>query len=484
MKVWTLVLLALFSVFALPSNAQTCSATVTTNKLICALPQLFGPGGLTLPNPKHEAHFEGSSLQGFLAPLNTEIGLELSTLPLGSSGSGISFSFDKEHHPVSTEDTLGPILTERAAVIGKKKVDLGVAYQYFSFSQVDGLDLHKLNSVFQHAVNPGATRQKYENDYINTSSSVNIALNQTVFYAVFGVSKGLDVSAQVPIGSLHLRLASNANIVRTQPCENTQNQDPTAPNYRGGDCVGASFDPSNAAVCGEFHYFTTSASCSDIFNSTSKVFTGGGDVTGIGDVILRAKYELINHEKLAGSVGMSFRLPTGDVNKLLGSGAVGLEPFGALTYRSRWSPHVRLGYQWNGKTLLGSNGYSQIAIDPVTDLPEVATPVSKSSLPPELLYSAGFDLGVTKRLTVAADFIGARILSAPRLVSSVYPDFFGNSVPNTTSLTADYSSDSIAVGGKIRLYRELVLIANATIRVDDGGLRANVVPLVGLSWSK
>jgi hypothetical protein len=40
------------------------------------------------------------------------------------------------------------------------------------------------------------------------------------------------------------------------------------------------------------------------------------------------------------------------------------------------------------------------------------------------------------------------------------------------------------VGGKIRLYRELVLIANATIRVDDGGLRANVVPLVGLSWSK
>src|SRR5450631_1036260 len=136
MKLRALVLLALLPAVTFQLIAQTCSNTATTSTLICAVPQLFHPGGLLLPNTKHNAHFKSASLDTF-QPLNTAIGEELSTLPLGSAGSGVSFTFDKEHVPIPTEDSLGPILTERAGVIGKGKVDLGVVYQHFGFGQID-----------------------------------------------------------------------------------------------------------------------------------------------------------------------------------------------------------------------------------------------------------------------------------------------------------------------------------------------------------
>jgi hypothetical protein len=168
-------------------------------------------------------------------------------------------------------------------------------------------------------------------------------------------------------------------------------------------------------------------------------------------------------------VGLGVRFPSGDANNFLGTGAYGVTPFGALTYRSRFSPHVRFGYEWNSHSVLSGD-------------PTVATSLSTASLPPAWLYSGGVDYRATKRLTLAADFIGERVLSASRLSLGSYgrlPQTDGHTDPSTS-----YSSDAIAVGGKVRLWGQLVLIGNATIRVDDGGLRANVVPLAGLTWSK
>jgi hypothetical protein len=450
----TVLLLSVLSCLALHLAAQTCSNTTTTNTLVCTFPQLFGPGGLTLNQPNHKAHFKTASLTTF-SPLSTSIGEELSILPLGSAGSAITFSFTPEHVPVPSEDSLGPILTERAQVIGKNHVDVGVAYQYFDFDGIDGLQLRRFPAILEHAVfQVNGMTPNYENDYISTQNSVGLHLNQTVFYGVVGLGNRLDVSAEIPIEQVHLHVISNDHIVRTVACE-----------------FDASCTTASGAYMGEYHYFgPLPTSTAEALAAVNATYTNGGSANGIGDVILRAKGQLLKGEKTAASVGIAFRLPSGDANSFLGSGTFGVAPFGVFTYRARVSPHIRGGYQWNGDSILAGD-------------PTGTTGPAKASLPPAILYSGGVDIRVLDRLTVDADLIGERVLGANRLGLGTYVDYYQNPLPDIQSFTGDYSSDSIGVGAKIRLARELVLTGNLTTRIDNGGLVARVVPLVGLSYA-
>jgi hypothetical protein len=448
------VILLCLSVGPLPLLSQTCSNTTKTNTLVCSFPQLFGPGGLTLSNPNHFAHFASSSLTTF-SPLSVSIGEELSTLPLGSAGSGVAFTYTPEHVPVPTEDSLGPIMTERAQVIGRNNLNVGAVYQYFTFGKIDGLDLRQFPAVLQHAkflIN--GSLPDYANDYITTNNNVGLHLNQIVLYGIYGLTNRLDVSAEIPIEQVHLSITSNDNIVRTVACEMT------------ATCTGGGAD------FGEYHYFGDPTTNAEALADVSATYTNGGDATGIGDVILRAKGEILKGEKMAASVGIAFRLPSGDANNFLGSGTFGVAPFGAFTYRARFSPHVRVGYQWNGSSILAGD-------------PTGAGP-AKASLPAAIIYSGGVDVRVVDRFTIAADLIGERVLDAQRVALGAYTDIAGTVLPNVPDIrpfVGDYSNDAVAAGAKVRLTRELLLTGNVTTRVDNGGLVARVVPLVGLSYA-
>jgi hypothetical protein len=487
-RAWVLSLSVV--VTTIPLAAQTCSPTSYTNTLICTIPQLFGPQGLTLANPNHFAHFADFSESQF-RPLNQGIGQALSILPLGSSGSGTTFTLDAQGHPVPTEDSLGPIITERANVIGRKAINIGVAYQYFSFTKIDGITLNSFPAVLLHEGSEDLSvigPTSYKNDYIQTTSKLNLNLNQTVIYAVFGIGNHMDASFELPIDAVHFRAISSAQIVRTQPCEAQP-----GPNG-GGNCVGA-LDPEGAGVCGEFHYFAGDKNnCPLVFSSVGPVaypvpgaptartdFPTEG-ATGIGDITLRGKYEVLHGEKLTGSIGLGVRFPSGDAKNFLGTGAYGVTPFGVLTYAGRISPHVRLGYEWNSHSILAGD-------------PTGLVGPTSASLAPAWLYSAGADVRATKWLTIAADLIGQSVLSATRLSLGSFtrlPQTDGKTDPSTESTIqvpsiqptiSSYNSDAIAIGGKVRLPHQIVVIGNATIRVNDGGLRANVVPLVGLSYA-
>ena len=50
------------------------------------------------------------------------------------------------------------------------------------------------------------------------------------------------------------------------------------------------------------------------------------------------------------------RMPTGDEQNLLGSGAVGMRPFAAFSAQmGAFAPHANAAYQWNGESLIGGN---------------------------------------------------------------------------------------------------------------------------------
>jgi Putative MetA-pathway of phenol degradation len=478
-KLRAVILLSVSPGLVLSLLGQTCSQTSPTHKLICVLPQLFGPKpgcstspvgcqlGMVLQNPNHAAHFQQKSITTFSQPLTTSIGEELSSLPLGSGGAGISITYTPEHVPVPTEDSLGPIMTERAQVIGKQRITLGAAYQYFDFRSIDGISLHQAPDVLAHAEFPvNGSEPPYEKDYITNSNNLSLHLNQVVLYAVYGISSRIDVSAELPIETIHFSASSSDHIVRTVPCELA-------------NPVGTCSDSSSEF--GEYHFFGIPTTYQEAHDDVNANFTNGGNASGIGDITLRAKGEVIKGEKSAASVGVAVRLPSGDATNLLGAGTVGVQPFGAFTYRGRVSPHVLIGYQWNGNSILPGN---PVGILPgIGGSPSINPGPAKVSLPPSLVYSGGIDVRLADRVTFAADLIGQRLFSAGRLDMGTFTDVNGNTLPQLQPYTDDYSSDSIATGVKIRLVRELLLTGNITTRVDNGGLVARAVPLVGLSYA-
>jgi len=378
-------------------------------------------------------------------------------------------------------------MTERAQVLGKRRVTLGAAYQYFDFHSIDGISMKQMPNVLGHSkfdVPKGAAISQ-ENDYITNLNNLSLHLNQISLYVVYGISNRVDVSAELPIETIHFSAFSQDHIVRTVTCENTLD-----PATNGGSCNDAFSD------LGEYHFFGNPSTPAEAYNNVDWTFANGGNASGIGDLILRAKGEVINGEKDVASAGVAVRLPSGDADNLLGSGTIGVQPFGAYTYRARVSPHALIGYQWNGQSILPGNPFG-----PLSGSTTTLGPV-KRTLPPSLVYSGGVDVRLFDRLTVAADLIGQRYFSSHIPLTSdgqTQPSYNAGtfSIGTYTSTANNQSSSSpelVYHGGGLQ-YRQhrrrredtsrarILLTGNITTRVDNGGLVARVVPLVGLSYA-
>jgi hypothetical protein len=444
-----IALLASLALLSVTAGAQVCPTTAVSNRMVCAITQLYGPAGLTLPNPNHQAHFNASFQQSF-TPLSAAVSQELSILPLASPASAITFTFDKTLGVFTrSTESFGPIFGERAETIGRHRIYFGANYQFFSFSTLDGINLDRLPAVFKHVEFPiGGQFPQFEQDYITTDNRIDLKLHQFTFFGTFGLTNRIDVSIAVPVLDVSMGVNSAAHIVRVPACE------------LAGNCS----DPSSFG--GEYHFFDAANPVA----STDHTFTTARSATGIGDVVLRVKSTLIKRERLALAGGVDLRLPTGDELNFLGSGAAGVKPFAAASYRARVSPHLNVGYEWNGESILAGN---------------ISTG-QKARLPDELFYSGGVDVPVTPRLTVAADLLGQHVLGGERLQQVAFTDVLGNvhsDIPDIRAFRGSFTMYNLSIGGKYNVVRNLLVTGNVFFALDDGGLRAKVVPLVGVSYT-
>src|SRR5580693_4092209 len=217
-----------------------------TNKLVCVLPQVYGPFGLgpgqgaPLIFNKHQSHFQGNFLTSF-DPINEAVGIQVSQLPTASPSSGISFTFDpalKTFSP-STDESLGPILGERAGTIGRRKLYVAFSFQYFDFNTIDGQNLSSLHTVFQHAAFlppfppgsgivscPNTTGLTVENgyanatgvapcfvrDFISSTVSMDLTVHQYTIYATYGITPRLDVSVAIPFLNVQTTVGADTTI--------------------------------------------------------------------------------------------------------------------------------------------------------------------------------------------------------------------------------------------------------------------------------
>src|ERR1700693_1233088 len=231
--------LLLFSVGSASAQVICPLSGTSSSKLVCLLPQVYGPWGLnastnSIPSDLltngHQGHFQDAFLTSF-GPINDAVGIQVSQLPLASPSSGISFIYDtalKTFTP-STDESLGPILGERASTIGRNKLFVGFSYQYFNFSSVDGHNLNDIPAVFQHmyvpvpngdglpACNTAGLPTPPEpcvvRDYIQTTNSISLTVNQYSLYATYGITRHMDISIAIPILNVRMGVASNATII-------------------------------------------------------------------------------------------------------------------------------------------------------------------------------------------------------------------------------------------------------------------------------
>jgi hypothetical protein len=427
--------LAIATVLVAPAASRAQST-----KLAHLLPTLYGPQGLfvdsaaPLPDGStHSAHFNNAFHSRF-TQFNAALASQLSALPLPAPSSGFTYTMDATLG-VFTRSTqsFGPIMAERAETIGKNKWAVGFAVQHFSFDGIEGIDLGELPAVFTHdGAAPGGRA-----DVVTTSSNVKAALTQQIGFVTYGLGERLDASLAVPFVIADLSVTSDATIQRLGTGSNT-----IVHYYDNGSGVGS-----------------------------TREYASSGHATGLGDLTLRVKGQAARWGSGNGlALTLDVRVPTGDEEDLLGSGAWGLRPFVAASFGlGPVSPHLNLGYQWNGDSLLAGNVLTGEAGD----------------LADELAYVVGADVAVGRRLTLCADLVGRYVIDSSRVATTSFVglDDARTEFPDILFEQRSYNQSSLALGFKANAVGRLLVVFNVLLKLDDNGLRDKVTPLLALDYT-
>jgi hypothetical protein len=128
---------------------------------------------------------------------------------------------------------------------------------------------------------------------------------------------------------------------------------------------------------------------------------------------------------------------------------------------------------------------------------------TKDRLPGRLAYSVGTDVWLTKRATIAADFLGQTLFQTQKLTpftfhelgacTVVYEDGAQCQDPGTvapaktaadvTESTSNVNLLSGSFGAKVKLAGSLLFTGNVVVKANNSGLRSSVIPMGEISYT-
>lgn len=425
-----------------------CAAMAQSDdSLARLLLQFFSPSNPVIlrdspPPNSHAAHFASQpSATALLTQLNRGIASQISTFPLGSSSAGFTYTFDPALGVFNrSTETFGPVFSERPITAGKGKLSVGLNYQKATYDTFDGYDLGAgdMHLYLTHVdSNNDNSRLSpwFEGDIIRADLSMDLENETTVFYANYGVSDRFDVGVAIPYQRIDLSAHIDTTIER----------------------LSSANDPFVV------HVFSD--------GRATHQFVESGSASGVGDIVLRGKLTLSRSTSAGLAAAVDVRVPTGDEDDLLGSGATQtkLSLIAAAGGARRFAPRGSIGY-----TL--SSGGGEFTGD----------------IPDELNYSAGFDAGLHKRVTLTADVIGRTLRDASRL-NDENVTFRFTTRNNPTVFTAERATPIISTGNlnllvgsaglKINPAGRLLLVGNVLFSLSDDGLQDKITPVFGIDYS-
>jgi hypothetical protein len=181
--------------------------------------------------------------------------------------------------------------------------------------------------------------------------------------------------------------------------------------------------------------------------------------SGVGDILLRAKYQLPRCGWLRSAAGLQLRLPSGDKDNFQGTGDFEASPFFYVStvLWGRVEPHANLG------------------LDLRTDN------VDRS----EARYGLGVDVDVTKRIGIALAFLGRDEFSRSSPAGETSFLHLTPTGPRSEPvLGLDFHRKDFfdfSFGARAVVWRQIMLFANGIVAMNDDGLRNDtVIPTVGV----
>ena len=340
--------------------------------------------------------------QAAIAMRDAIVGLlqsELATVPLASPAGGFTYRLDPELGVyVRTSDSFGPFFIERSLTGGRNQFSFGVGFTQSEFDNIDGRSLTDGRLV--------ATASQLEGEatpFDAETLTLRMRTRTATFTAHAGLTDRLDVSVAVPF----VRVSFTGERLDT---------------YRG-----ITFEQARAV----------------------------GAASGIGDVVVRGKYNVWRQGATGVSVAGEARLPTGDEEELLGSG------------KTIFTPRAIGSAEYGPFGLHGSFGYS------------IGGPSAA------LDYGAAATFAATSRLTLVGEFLGRRINEGGQLVEVIEPH--PSLVDVTTirlSATPSATTRALVSGGfRWNVGGRGLLSANVLRPVSTAGLNARWVANVTFDYS-
>ena len=393
----------------------------------------------------HGTHFLMSAAeanQQLTPALNSLISSNIASFPLSSTAAAVSFDFSSGV-PVSVLESLGPIFSEDAETIGKGRMSVGVNYSYLDLSRFRGLPTEDMRFTFTHQDITGDSTlgdNPTEDDYINLVMGMHLRVNLAVLYGSIGITDNLEVGLAVPITNVSL----------------------------SGDAVATINSFTFSHLGAAYHQFGQDSLHPVLVTHVPY----NESATGLGDIAVRLKYVFAKGRGLDVAALGDVRLPTGKADDYMGTGQTSFRILGIISKKfSDFTPHLNLGYEYRSADFQSSR----------------------------LEFRLGFDDKMLSGFTFACDFLGTVDLQTSKAIhlfpgtktitENVFTSTFGSgSYAQKIDLSniPDRSNDntySLSVGFKYAPSDRVILIGNVIAPLNDGGLRADIAPTVGLNVS-
>ena len=341
---------------------------------------------------------------------------ETATFPIGTSAGGFTWVFDSNLRvPIRRSPSFGPMFAERPFTTGRGKLNVGAVFQHTRFTSVGGLPLTDLENYVSYS----GGQEVY-----NYTSSVRIEIDRTVFSATYGILDKLDVGVILPLG--------------------------------------------NSRVSGTSAFYQLAEGAETI---TREEISGSS--FGAGDVVIRTKAALVASASFDAAAALDLRLPTGDPEKLLGTGQLQTKLlFIAGTTVGSVTPHVNLGYTFGGSGM----AFGQVVqFEDSYEVPELLEREASE----EFNYTFGADAAVTPRITIAGDVIGRVVKNSAAMTP--FDSGLENAdrvkdlkvIPGTVHLLL------AAVGAKVNIGGSWLLTGSILFPLTDNGIRPALTPVIG-----
>jgi hypothetical protein len=339
----------------------------------------------------------GETTRAAIARLLTD---ELAVLPASVSSPALVYRFNSSLGVAErVTDQFGPFFSERALTVGRGEAAFGISLRVSQFDRLDHRDLR--DGAFVTTANRFRDEQQpFDVDRLTLDLSARTA----TAFATVGLTDAIDLGVALRLVSLSL----SGTRVET---------------YRGSMLTQARAE---------------------------------ADVTGLGDSIVRAKWQMWKRPHAGGVAALvEGRLPTGDKDDLLGAGQASLR---VLAIASMERP--RLGIDVNGGFTAGAP----------TDEVQVSVATSVMASP---------------RLTVVGELLGRHIPHSGRLstIAAPHPDLRDVETIRLVTEPGALSVAAVVTGAKWNVTGPWLIHGSVSWPLSGGGLHTAPVAQVGLEYA-